>query len=358
MPEVSVIVPVYNVEKYLVKCLDSIFSQSYQDYEVIVVDDGSNDGSSRICDKYVLQDRRMKVIHQNNMGLSAARNTGLSLATGKYIMFLDSDDYVYENCLANLMNFGNHEPDFVIGTIVWENENGERNYQKKRNSVLYNKNDFLTEIPSLLQERRLNYVHAKLYKKSILESNGIIFEDDMLTSAEDTVFNFTYLPLCTNVFISGEVSHHYVNHGNGLSQKFYMDRYERAQRLSDFIEKTCQELGIYDTSYPVICERRMYACKWFIDSVLQQEDFSNDVLVKLLNKPYNDRKLRNAVAYVDLNEFDNICKLIKKGSKRVVFEYKSYMFLKKIAPAILKFTPKPIHNIYSRVKQRIQNSIR
>lgn len=98
MPEISIIVPIYNAEKYIEECLESILNQKYRDFEVILVDDGSKDESGMICDKYMAEDSRIKVIHQKNRGISAARNTGLKEARGKYITFVDNDD-----CLARDM---------------------------------------------------------------------------------------------------------------------------------------------------------------------------------------------------------------------------------------------------------------
>ena len=93
-PLVTIIIPVYNVEKYLPKCLDSIINQTYNHLEIIIVDDGSKDSSGLICDEYALKDQRIKVLHKKNGGLSSARNAGLDIAKGDYIMFVDSDDYV------------------------------------------------------------------------------------------------------------------------------------------------------------------------------------------------------------------------------------------------------------------------
>ena len=92
--KISVIVPVYNVKLYLHKCVDSILNQTYQNIEVLLIDDGSTDGSSDICDSYTEKDSRIKVVHKKNGGLSSARNTGLDMATGEYILFVDSDDYI------------------------------------------------------------------------------------------------------------------------------------------------------------------------------------------------------------------------------------------------------------------------
>lgn len=99
---ISIIVPVYNVEKYVLKCLQSIQNQTYQNFEVIIVDDGSIDGGGEICDKFAESDKRFGVIHQSNMGLSAARNTGLEVAKGEFLMFVDSDDYIHPQMLEIL----------------------------------------------------------------------------------------------------------------------------------------------------------------------------------------------------------------------------------------------------------------
>ena len=95
--KVSVIIPVYKVEKYLEKCIDSVINQSYSNLEIILVDDGSPDNCGKICDKYAKKDNRIRVIHKTNGGLSDARNNGIKIATGNYIAFIDSDDYVTED---------------------------------------------------------------------------------------------------------------------------------------------------------------------------------------------------------------------------------------------------------------------
>ena len=115
MPEISIIVPVYNVEKYLEECIDSIISQSYKDFELLLIDDGSTDNSLSICKKYEMIDRRISVIHQDNQGLSGARNTGLDHYTGSYVTFIDSDDKIHPDYLAALMkNIEENKADIVI----------------------------------------------------------------------------------------------------------------------------------------------------------------------------------------------------------------------------------------------------
>lgn len=104
MVMISIIVPVYNVRSYLLDCVESLLSQKYKDYEILLIDDGSDDGSGKICDEYILKNKSITVIHQKNGGLSAARNTGIKIAQGKYLTFIDSDDYVSENYLKVLID--------------------------------------------------------------------------------------------------------------------------------------------------------------------------------------------------------------------------------------------------------------
>lgn len=104
MDKISIIVPVYNVENYLPKCLDSIINQTYKNLEIIVIDDGSTDSSSVICDDYVILDKRIIVLHQENHGLSAARNLGIKIATGRFVGFVDSDDFINTEMFEKMFN--------------------------------------------------------------------------------------------------------------------------------------------------------------------------------------------------------------------------------------------------------------
>ncbi|WP_226038117.1 glycosyltransferase family 2 protein [Aquibacillus saliphilus] len=129
--KISIIVPVYNVEKYLGKCVNSILKQSYQNFELILVDDGSQDNCGMICDRLAKNDKRIKVIHKSNGGLSSARNAGLKFATGKYISFIDSDDYIHPNMYEILYNYlQKYCSDIVICDFVRVLENVKHPYEK------------------------------------------------------------------------------------------------------------------------------------------------------------------------------------------------------------------------------------
>ena len=112
---ISVIIPVYNVQAYLVRCVDSVINQSYDNLEIILVDDGSSDNSSQICDELALKDRRIKVIHKTNGGLSDARNVGLEKSVGDYILFVDSDDFIHQEMVEKMYGIiQKNETDIVV----------------------------------------------------------------------------------------------------------------------------------------------------------------------------------------------------------------------------------------------------
>lgn len=125
MEKISVIIPVYKVEDYLHKCVDSVINQDYENLEIILVDDGSPDSCPAICDEYAKKDKRIKVIHKQNGGLSDARNAGIDAATGEYIIFLDSDDMLNDNSLGLIAEKAKHKPDIIIGNVMQYSEEGK-----------------------------------------------------------------------------------------------------------------------------------------------------------------------------------------------------------------------------------------
>lgn len=171
----SIIVPVYNVEKYLDKCLESILRQTFKDFECIIIDDGSPDNSNIIIDKYVKLDQRFKVIHQKNMGLSAARNTGLDIAQRNYIVFVDSDDYIADEYLEKFaLKIADTDADIVICGFVEAYKDYEKNKVFAVESTEVIKQNILADVwPS--------YVWNKCYKKDLFGDIrfpiGRVYED-------------------------------------------------------------------------------------------------------------------------------------------------------------------------------------
>jgi len=176
---ISVIVPVYNVETYLEECLDSIQNQTYTNLEVLLVNDGSTDGSQAICERYCQTDKRFRLMNQTNQGLSAARNKGVEISTGEYIVFVDSDDVIKTNYLEKLMHYMREDVDIVESQFTVSNEEFLAKSFKEP-SILFEGNS--QEAVKIFPKHVLN-VNAvtKLYRRSIVEAvpyiDGVIFED-------------------------------------------------------------------------------------------------------------------------------------------------------------------------------------
>ena len=182
-PIISIIIPVYNVEKYLCKCIDSVLGQTYKELEIILVDDGSTDNSGVICDEYEKKDDRIKVIHKKNGGLSDARNCGLDNAIGEYIAFLDSDDWVDFKYIEILYeNLRNYNADISICNFRRVHDEKEL-LNNHNNIILYNNIEALQQIYTNKSVQAI-VAWNKLYKKSIFKKNrfpkGKIHEDEYL----------------------------------------------------------------------------------------------------------------------------------------------------------------------------------
>ena len=193
MPEFSVIIPVYNVEKYLARCIESITSQIYTDFELILINDGSSDDSGNICNKYAKKDSRIRVIHQKNKGVSAARNIGIKSANGKYIVFVDSDDVVEKDYLSSMAEVDS-EVDLVICGIK-QVIPGNEPYARKQ----YEKKQVLDITKRAVLEMILNDANSssvsKRFKKCIIEERNIYF-DERLDLGEDGCFVTEYVGNC------------------------------------------------------------------------------------------------------------------------------------------------------------------
>lgn len=196
-PKVSILVPIYNVEKYLGRCIDSVLSQDFQDYELILVDDGSPDRCPQICDDYAAKDSRIKVVHKKNGGLVSARLAGFKEARGEYIMHLDSDDYLLPGAVSTLYSMAKKgDYDVVKSRPLRENSKGKRwqeTYKINEGEILNTE----TYILDMLHNFVSPYLHSSIYRRTIFSDD--VFEKVLhggISIGEDWV---------TNMLISGRV---------------------------------------------------------------------------------------------------------------------------------------------------------
>ncbi len=200
---ISVIVPVYNTEKYLSDCIDSLLKQTYQNLELILVDDGSTDHSGRICDEYSLKDERIKVIHKKNEGVSSARNLGLQNCNGKYIAFVDSDDFVTKNYLELLcQNLLNYKADISICNSSFTRYKCKSGIVVCDNQLNHCKYTFLY------------YTWGKLFSKQLLEN---VYFDTDLTIGEDSYFIAQLLKRSKYIYYDSTIAYIYRQNPTSLT---------------------------------------------------------------------------------------------------------------------------------------------
>ena len=232
---ISIIVPVYNVEKYICRCIDSILAQTYKDFELILVDDGSTDSSGKICDDYKERDKRIKVIHKENGGLSSARNVGIDVAEGDYIGFIDSDDYIRKDMYEILYKcIQKNNCDISICNYLFIDEDG--NGVTHMNNDLPIKDEIISgyeAIEKMCSYKGFYYITAwnKLYNKHIISSNkfpiGRVHED---------VFNSYKILFNSNkVGCVYEPLYYYTINSNGITHKAF--NIKRLDILYAYIER-------------------------------------------------------------------------------------------------------------------------
>lgn len=249
--KVSIIVPIYNVEKYLCRCMDSLLNQTLKDIEIIMVDDGSPDNCPQMCDEYAKKDSRVKVVHKKNGGLGYARNSGLDVATGEYVAFVDSDDYVdlgmYEKLYKaaeennNEAVFCGFKKEFSPNRFIECKEcNSYTEYTSEGMKLLVL--DFIAAPPHCKSE----YIHDmsvwhSIYKRSIIEENNIRFISERDYASEDIPFQIDFLKCCKKVGFIPDVFYVYCYNGGSLTKSFKPEKFKKMQALYHLLKERTLE---------------------------------------------------------------------------------------------------------------------
>ena len=251
-PLISIIIPAYNVEQYLTACLSSIEQQTYQNFEVILIDDGSKDSTGDICDAVATKDNRFKVIHQKNQGVSVARNKGIEKARGEYIAFIDSDDKITPEYLSSFSLKNDIE---IQGHVIYEN-----NIQK---SVIYSKRKVQKDVAKVFCLGPFNSaVWGKIFKTSIIKDHKIVFPVNLCFS-EDTIFLLQYIKHCKTLAVFDAAEYIYIKHSGSLTDKKYP--------MNDMMLKEKMIVESYKLLFP---ESRF------------QKDFLREVSLSIISKYY------------------------------------------------------------------------
>lgn len=238
MQTISIIIPVFNAEKYLSECIESILKQTYKEFEVILIDDGSTDQSLNILKKYQKKDYRIRIIHQENKGVGVARNNGIDNAKGEFIIFVDADDVLPENSLYDRLSAVKNA-DMAICGYGYFSESGKRDTLAECEDTVWNKIQALNNIAVDGTFGYQGYLWNKIYVKNIIDRHKIRFAENIAYN-EDKLFNIEYVMSCKDIKISHSIVYYYRTDANGVMNRISKITDKDASKLlSDFDAFNC-----------------------------------------------------------------------------------------------------------------------
>lgn len=243
---ISVVVPVYNVEKYLRACLESLLKQTYKDLEVIMINDGSTDASGGICDEYAEKYENFMVIHKKNAGLGMARNTGLKHILGDYVTFLDSDDYLDQECIEILYKMlVKNNVDMCKGGFRKITNSGNIILNREYNDEIFEGEEAKTKLlPRMIGSSPAQHdsiemcVCGALYNTKVIRKYNIEFPSERELISEDLVFNIDYMQFANGACTISDVGYNYRVNNNSLTTSYRSDRFESSKHF--YLEMKCK----------------------------------------------------------------------------------------------------------------------
>lgn len=311
-PLLSVIVPVYNVEGYLSRCIDSILSQTFTNFELILIDDGSLDRCGEICDEYAKKNDRVVVIHQENKGVSAARNRGLEIAKGEYVTFCDSDDFVYKEWLQNFVS-NISEVDLCVQNFDIVDCNSTIFPNKLLDKTYIGINGIRTFIITLIEKRCYGYIFTKIFKLDIIKKYNLLF-DIRSTFREDEQFLSLYIEHIKSVRTTSAIGYRY--YLPPASKKYRGDAYYSLIPILDSFNR------IFGGNFPKVI------------SDIHYSNVEAAIVCSMLNNEIPDRKL---IYYLKKFMIDKTVSFKKRISTFFMI-YSPY--LKIISLVVIKFIHK------------------
>lgn len=330
MAKISVVVPVYNVEKYIHKCLDSILSQTMEDMEIILVDDGATDNSGQICDEYQKKDARIKVIHKTNGGLSDARNAGTKEATGEYIIYIDSDDYIKETMIEKLYGLmTKYNPDVAVCGVYNVYANG----QKPQCDVLeeFECSNVEAFAHLMVGQKIPGGIWNKMIKREIAEK--IDFPVGKLY--EDAFYSTILMQKVKRVAVTTEPMYYYFHRKGSITTSPFK------KRDMDIIEAYQKNMEVIKEKFPEIEEKAKFRLDWayfaVLDRILQLDDYRKceqyPEVVRYLKKNtmsvlkskyfYKSRKVGAAALFVNVRIYRM---LVQYNNKKIPVCYRGDEF--------------------------------
>lgn len=304
--KISVIIPIYKVEKYLNRCVESVVNQSYQNLEIILVDDGSPDNCPKLCDDWAEKDKRIKVIHKENGGLSDARNAGMDEMSGEYVFFVDSDDWIHKDTLKILMMFQNRQDVDIVECKALPTSKEVTDDQIDVENIALSVLDTKEAMASLLREMPLKQtVWNKLYKRNIVE--GIKFEVGKYH--EDEFWTYQVLDRAKKIlFVDVELYYYYQRQDSIMGQAFSLKRL-------DAIEGRYKRLEMFKENYLELVSEAKENLTFLIMYYGQQALKSDDVQGKKYFTIAQEYLKKIRITAQDLNQMSVTHKVWITGAK-------------------------------------------
>lgn len=324
--DISVIVPIYNVEKYINRCIDSVLSQKEVSLEIILVDDGSTDSSGRICDDYAANYSNVKCLHIDNGGPATAKNRGYDIAKGNYVAFIDSDDEIKPDMFNSMLQSGyKHNADIVCCNYIQVDEDGNISHtQHTGEKYVLNQDEALKAI--LIKDKIYSQCWTKIYKRETMDTYHVRNTEGLKTE-EDFIYNIQAFACSKTVCIVDKPLYIYTHRTKSLSKDYYRNH------INHYIDNRIFRLELVDSiinnKFPHLKEYSTYHCIFYYNELIGR--------ICLFPELYRDQRVRKVIYY------------IKKHSD-ILLKYHIQLGFSKIGSHLIKYLPTTIYLYYRYLK--------
>lgn len=347
----TVIVTVFNIGEYLPRFFESMAVQTFRNYCLLMVDDGSQDNSLKVCEAYAEKDARIKVISLDHVGIAKARNIAMDYIESEFTAYADGDDYVEPDYLRHLMDARKkYDADLAISRVMYQSEKDNiiDGYFPERGELLISREEFAEKLPMLLDDRRLNYLYGKVYRSSLLKDIRV---EDAVKQGSDTMINCQYIAKINRIVLIDDLDYHYIKY-NSRSVTSYsgQDAFLRICRINRYIRTAMESQGMLTIEMSHIIDKRiLLSAIWVIDRIMSTIESQGERIAQidaiLDNKDYQGALQRYKDELWELG-FDPICDNSGKQYIQRIAREKQVSLAKN---KVLKVTPKWIHNIYRKI---------